>query len=336
MDEAEPLEQAAKRPRLEQQAEPSSDEDEPDEVPVAPPPAWLPFFDFAGDAADAFEGMAEMMGCFDVKMDEADLTPEAFGMHHKSPLKKSLASVRAELITGVGLALIRGISWPSDPTLRRSALLLFCAGLRMRPAPQSTDLRELVADVRPRLPDEAERDRLYRGYRNAQAQKLHTDSNRPSTFGTAMCDVLAMLCVQPSGTGGNSMLLSAKALHSTIESERPDLYTRLCGAWPWAGKRDWMPEWGPQCNHEGLPLLSGGKDGVRHGVQYGKILRENVEAGFANRMETGVGAAMTATEKEGRRTRGGPRLSRRSRKPTRCWSRRGVGGWCELSAASSP
>merc|ERR1711869_53374 len=107
----------------------------------------------------------------------------------------------------------------------------------MRPSPQSVEFRELVADVRARPPEEG--DRLCRGYRNPSAQKLHTDSSRPSTFGIAQCDILATLCVRPSAKCGASRLMSAEALHTAIAAERPDLFARLRSDWPWDAAREW-------------------------------------------------------------------------------------------------
>lgn len=165
------------------------------------------------------------------------------------------------------------------------------------PTRQSADLQELVGDVISRPPELG--DRLYRGYRNPNAQKLHTDSNRPGLFGQSKCDVLAMLCVRASTSGGSSRLLNAAALHQALATERPEIYARLRAAsWPWVAEREWLPEWGPREELEqGLPLLLGAsaaaveqkleekKPVVAYGVQYGKILRLNVEAGLKMRAD---------------------------------------------------
>lgn len=74
---------------------------------------------------------------------------------------------------------------------------------------------------------------------------------------------------------------------------RPDLYARLQEPrWPWSGAKEWLPEWGPREEIEtGLPLLFGNITGPgsaapsAFGVQYGKILRQNVEFGFQRREE---------------------------------------------------
>lgn len=222
----------------------------------------------------------------------------------RGPLRRQLLCSPGD---GVGAVLIRGVLWPQDIEEMRASFLEWADVLGLRAVPQSTDLQELVADVTSRPAGFG--DRIYRGYRNPHAQKLHCDANRPSIFGTAKCDVLAMLCVRSSDEGGASKLLQAETLHRVIEEERPDLYDRLCSAFPWNGERDWMDEWGPRKDvAHGLPLLSRGRladKGVESeaadawpAVQYGKILRQNVEAGFAARAAEGSGPPMSELDKE--------------------------------------
>lgn len=216
-----------------------------------------------------------------------------------------LKAVRHQLAHGLGACLIRGFDAAGleDMRQRRIALLLLGMALGCMPTLQSADLKEIVGDVRCRPPGEG--DREFRGYRNPNDQMLHNDSTRPAAFGSSMCDIIVMHCVQPSTTGGRNKFLRAKALHQALQAERPDLYARLRSpCWPWCGEKEWVPEWGPQEDLAGLPVLRGDASGsggelqpAAFGVIYGKVLRVNVEAGFRRRGET-MGQPMTPADAE--------------------------------------
>lgn len=215
-----------------------------------------------------------------------------------------LKAVRQQLTHGAGACLIRGFDAAlEDMPQRRTALLLLGMALGCAPTIQSADLKELVGDVRCRPPGEG--DREFRGYRNPNDQMLHNDSTRPGAFGSSMCDIVVMHCVQPSTTGGRNKFIRAKTLHQALQAERPDLYARLRSpCWPWCGEKEWVPEWGMQEDLAGLPLLHGDASGTggelqpaAFGVIYGKVLRINVEAGFRRRSET-MGQPMTPADAE--------------------------------------
>src|SRR5262249_27475958 len=57
-----------------------------------------------------------------------------------------------------------------------------------------------------------------------------TLSNGPLRFHTDRCDVVGLLCVRQSQSGGVSTLASSPAVHTAMLGRRPDLAALLCGA----------------------------------------------------------------------------------------------------------
>jgi len=256
-----------------------------------PPPDWLPLHDFTGEAAQALEGLVSLIEMSGLGL-EGPFSPESLGVPPHGELAKATKVLRSELVEGAGLAVVRGIEWPDNVPLCRTALLLFSAVLGCSIVPQSADLKEVVADVK--VPDASEGiHTAYRGYRNAQAQMPHCDSICPGS-----CDVVAMLCRTPASDGGDSLFVPAEAVHQTISEESPELYQRLCAKWPWRHEKEWLDAWGRQeVLDDGLPILSRSSSGKLHcQAQFGKILRLNVEAGLGPAMAIEDGQALDLME----------------------------------------
>ena len=123
-----------------------------------------------------------------------------------------IAAWKHELDHGRGLVMLKGV--PVDdfdlPELRLIYLGLGCH--LGRPVSQSA-MGDLVGDVI----NVGDTDRNERAYRSRRKLQLHTDR----------CDLIAMLCIRPAVSGGESSCASALAIHNIMLVERPDLLACL-------------------------------------------------------------------------------------------------------------
>ena len=115
-----------------------------------------------------------------------------------------------------GFALLRGLG--SGDREHCAATLLTLSRQLGSVVPQSPR-GELVEDVRD-FSDVDERDD--RGYRSRGELSPHSD---PTTL-------IALHCLRPARQGGESYIVSVRALHDAIERQRPDLLQTLYGNFP--------------------------------------------------------------------------------------------------------
>jgi hypothetical protein len=128
------------------------------------------------------------------------------------PLAPVVEEVRAELMEGRGLVLLRG--FPVDRLSQHEIEILFWrvgSGLG-RPVSQS-----VMGDRLGHIVDVTDRDPHARAYRNRSELTPHTDP----------ADILAFLCLRPARRGGVSRFVSALTIHEEIRRTRPDLLERL-------------------------------------------------------------------------------------------------------------
>ena len=125
--------------------------------------------------------------------------------------------IRRELVDGKGFVVLRGL--PVDGWLRRDAFIAYwlLGNVLGHPIPNNShgDMIGHVADLG-RDVDAA----TTRGY----------DTNAQLAYHCDQCDIVGLMCLQKSKSGGLSKLVSSKALHDAIGANRPDLLEVLCGA----------------------------------------------------------------------------------------------------------
>jgi alpha-ketoglutarate-dependent taurine dioxygenase len=129
-------------------------------------------------------------------------------------LSRRLDAVRAGLLHGRGVVLLRGMAVDRYST-EEAAAIFTVLGVHLgslRPQNRSGDLLGTVRDVGADFDDPNTRI-----YQTNARQTFHTDST----------DVVALLCLQKSKSGGESMLVSAGAIYNAMLVRRPDLLRRL-------------------------------------------------------------------------------------------------------------
>ena len=125
-------------------------------------------------------------------------------------LAPRLARIRADVLTGRGFALLRGLPvqrWP----LKLSAAAFYGIGMHLgAPVSQNAAGHVLghVRDLGLRSDDPA-----VRIYQTAERQTFHTDS----------CDIVGLLCLQAAKEGGHSALVSSSTIWNELRRRRPDL-----------------------------------------------------------------------------------------------------------------
>lgn len=126
------------------------------------------------------------------------------------PLAPKLARLRADIVTGRGFGYLRGI--PVDRYDRETLTRIYW-GLSLHlgdPVPQNRNGHVLghVIDI-----GTSEHDLTKRITQSAAALQFHSDG----------CDVVGLLCRTAAMTGGESMIVSAIAVHDAMLARRPDL-----------------------------------------------------------------------------------------------------------------
>jgi len=125
-----------------------------------------------------------------------------------------LQIISEALLHGRGVALLRGL--PVEKYSESEISAMFAAiGLHLgslRPQNATGDLIGHVRDIGADLSDPATRI-----YQTNERQTFHTDSS----------DAVALLCMQRSRTGGESLVVSANAIYNAMLRTRPDLLARL-------------------------------------------------------------------------------------------------------------
>ena len=156
------------------------------------------------------DGLKDALARWPFELDQHErVTTETFAL---ASIAEDIAAWKHELDRGRGLVMLRG--FPVDefdlPELRLIYLGLGCH--LGRPVSQSA-MGDLVGDVI----NIGDKDRNERAYRSRRKLQLHTDR----------CDNIAMLCIRPAVSGGESSCASALSIHNVMLAERPELLACL-------------------------------------------------------------------------------------------------------------
>ena len=184
--------------------------------PIDHPSAWkgsdfMSPDDFAFDLEprhlDAFARVVERAKKADVGLQE--LTSEHVAMPE---IEDDLYDIRREIMDGRSLVLLRG--FPVDTMSQDEIGIIYWAigtyfGRGVAQSPMG-DRLGYVTDV-------SEPEKRERGYRSAKELNLHTDSD----------DIVGLMCIRKSKSGGMSRLTSAVTIHNEIAATRPDLLVPL-------------------------------------------------------------------------------------------------------------
>jgi hypothetical protein len=129
-------------------------------------------------------------------------------------LAPRLDQLRHELISGRGFTVIRG--FPVDALTQAQAEAAFVVlGSQLGSARSQNRAGDLLGHVR-NVGANAN-DPNVRIYQTAERQTFHTDS----------ADVVGLLCLEPGASGGDSLLVSAVAIHNAMNASSPELCSAL-------------------------------------------------------------------------------------------------------------
>lgn len=164
----------------------------------------------ATEIAEIDAALKHLRGQGDVDLPQ--ITADRFPLDRVGRLMKNL---RQTLRTGPGFAMLRGLPierYATDDVAR----IYFGLGSHLGMPMVQSYLGDLlghvinVAEIEPRS----------RGYRKGGELAMHVDS-------TDLCDVVGLMCLRRSLSGGASRIASATAIYDTLRATRPDLMAVL-------------------------------------------------------------------------------------------------------------
>lgn len=155
----------------------------------------------------------------------AEINPETFPLPHFS---EKLRKILSEIICGRGFVLLRGL-----PVKRygkaNSAIAYLGIGSHLGSFRSQNAKGHLLGHVRNIGADI--RDSKTRYYQTNQGLEYHTDS----------CDIVGLLCLQTSKSGGESRIASSVTIYNEMMSRNPDLAAQLFRPFP-TDRREEIPE----------------------------------------------------------------------------------------------
>lgn len=143
--------------------------------------------------------------------DIARVSPDCFPLPR---LGATLMDIRDQLIHGMGFALIKGLPIEQFDQ-RQAATLFFGLGSYLGSARSQNAAGHILGHVRDI--GKSGDDLNARIYQTSERQTFHTDS----------ADVVGLICLKQSKSGGESLLVSAETIYNEILKRRPDLLPRL-------------------------------------------------------------------------------------------------------------
>ena len=123
-------------------------------------------------------------------------------------LADSMGEVSAELESGPGAVLLRGLPVDLEPEVLERAFWVL-ANMVGTPVSQSASGERLL-----HVRDE--------GFTESDPRFRGPHSNRRLSFHTDRCDVIAFLCVRPALSGGENHVLSSEALRNALRARHPE------------------------------------------------------------------------------------------------------------------
>ncbi len=145
-------------------------------------------------------------------LDIAAITPAAFALPTLGP---TLDGLRREVLDGRGFVLIRGLP-VAGRSIRTNAIAYCGVGSYFGAMRSQNAMGHLLGHVRD-LGVKADRDPTKRAYQSTERQLFHTDGS----------DIVGLLCLQKSKSGGLSSLVSSVSIYNAMATRRPDLARRL-------------------------------------------------------------------------------------------------------------
>ncbi len=141
------------------------------------------------------------------RVDLVTMTEQDFPLPRLGP---RLKAIRRDILHGRGFALLRG--WPStDRTIEQNAIVFRGIGAHLGEAVSQNAKGHVLGHVANLGLDY--RDPTTRGYQTTADLKFHTDG----------ADIVGLLCIRPSRTGGLSRLCSSTTVWNEVVRRRPDL-----------------------------------------------------------------------------------------------------------------
>jgi len=145
-------------------------------------------------------------------------------------LAEKLRAIQEELEDGCGMARLSKL--PVDRFAGRLRHIWYGIGLHLGTAVHQDYRGMMMRDIEDTKEDT---DALFdhklktRDGQTFQSSKARTLSNGPLRFHTDRCDVVGLLCVRPSESGGISRIASSVRVHNAMLARRPDLAALLYG-----------------------------------------------------------------------------------------------------------
>jgi len=225
--------------------------------PIDHPSAWKAS-DFKGAYDHAYDLTPRRLAAFDralAAIRAAGLTLNGVAREHFElpEIADELAALREAVVNGRGFVVIRG--FPIDRYAPDDIELIYWGLGTHFGIGQS---QSVLGDRLGHVVDMTRSDPHARAYRNKQTLTLHTD----------LCDIVAMLSLQTSASGGVSLFASALAVHNEILKSRPEHLPFLYRGAPYHRRGEEMPGQLPWTPHD-VPVLS-----HRQGIVSCRYVRE--------------------------------------------------------------
>jgi len=143
---------------------------------------------------------------------------------------ESLKTIREQLLSGLGLTLIRG--FPIERYNRaQAAAAFFGIGSHLGRAVSQNAKGHMLGHVKKLTDADYNTDARERGYRTNVDQRFHSDS----------CDIVGLMVLQTPKSGGLSSIASTVAVHNEMLKRRPDLAAALSKPSYW-DRRNEVPD----------------------------------------------------------------------------------------------
>jgi len=130
-------------------------------------------------------------------------------------LARKLATISDEVVHGRGFAVMRGMP-VTQWSLEKSAMAYFGVGTHLGNAQSQNAMGHVLGHVCD-VGRDAENDPTARIYQTTERQTFHND----------VSDIVGLLCLKTSKSGGTSALVSSMTLYNEILKRRPDLVPEL-------------------------------------------------------------------------------------------------------------
>lgn len=162
---------------------------------------------YAIDAADVADLEAALRNVERQGLDLVAVTDKDFPLPH---FGKKLQEVKRQLACGLGFALMRGL--PIDKySPKQVATIYWGIGRHLGTQLPLNEKGHLLSHV------------INLGHKSDNPTERTSYSKDTLQYHTDECDIVTLLCLQVSKSGGASTLASAVAIHNAIQAERPDL-----------------------------------------------------------------------------------------------------------------